>query len=201
MAPDDALPPFNPFGPEFRHDPYALYRRYREREPVHWGGQVRPGVAGCWYLTRHADVEAAFKDPRLGREAGPAPDPGQAPPQSTLVSRPLATRSSQLGAAHLPASQTPLPQSSPPRQARPTGHGPQGPPQSMADSPPLCTPSSQAAGAQRSPRQTPATQSSAAAQVAPVGHAGHGPPQSAAVSAPLRMPVALPLPSHKTPTS
>ena len=80
MAPDDSLPPFDPFGPEFRHDPYALYRRYREREPVHWGGQVRPGVAGCWYLTRHADVEAAFKDPRLGREAGPAPDPMQAPP-------------------------------------------------------------------------------------------------------------------------
>ena len=80
MAPDQALPPFDPFGPEFRQTPYTLYRRYREREPVHWGGQVRPGVAGCWYLTRHADVEAAFKDPRLGREAGPTPDPMQAPP-------------------------------------------------------------------------------------------------------------------------
>ena len=31
---------------------------YREHEPVHWGGQVRPGVARCWYLTRHADVDA-----------------------------------------------------------------------------------------------------------------------------------------------
>ena len=40
-----ALPPFSPFSPQFRLDPYSLYRRYREREPVHWGSQTAPGVA------------------------------------------------------------------------------------------------------------------------------------------------------------
>src|SRR5438874_12374733 len=46
---------------ETRDDPYPLYRRMREEDPVHWDGY-------SWYLTRHADVLFAFTDPRFSAE-------------------------------------------------------------------------------------------------------------------------------------
>lgn len=46
---------FNPFGEEFRRDPYPLYRRLRETQPVH-------RTLGMWVLTRHADVQAVLRD-------------------------------------------------------------------------------------------------------------------------------------------
>lgn len=46
---------FNPFGAEFRRDPYPLYRQLREAEPVH-------RTLGMWVLTRHADVRAVLGD-------------------------------------------------------------------------------------------------------------------------------------------
>ena len=33
-APDETLPPFTTLNPMLATDPYPLYRRYREREPV-----------------------------------------------------------------------------------------------------------------------------------------------------------------------
>jgi cytochrome P450 len=44
-------------------DPYPLLARLRADDPVHWN----PGLR-AWVLTRHADVDRAFKDPRLSSD-------------------------------------------------------------------------------------------------------------------------------------
>ncbi|MGY0500219.1 cytochrome P450 [Nocardia sp. FBN12] len=59
-APESAAPTrarvrFNPFGAEFRHDPYPLYQQLREAEPVH-------RTLGMWVLTRHAEVRGVLHD-------------------------------------------------------------------------------------------------------------------------------------------
>ena len=86
-APTVALPsaraglePFDPAFPELRADPYPVYHRYREREPVHWGVSGLAGYPGAWYLFRHADVVAALKDPRLGKARRQVNYEGEAQP-------------------------------------------------------------------------------------------------------------------------
>ncbi len=49
----------------FSADPYASYREWREAGPLHWSDQF---FGGAWVLTRHADVEAALRDPRLSAQ-------------------------------------------------------------------------------------------------------------------------------------
>ena len=49
--------------PEVRADPYPLFRRLREEEPVHWSERL-----SGWVLTRYADVRAALNDPRLSAD-------------------------------------------------------------------------------------------------------------------------------------
>jgi cytochrome P450 len=44
----------------FLADPYPFYAHLRQHDPVHRARQ------GSWVLTRHADIKAAFADPRLG---------------------------------------------------------------------------------------------------------------------------------------
>lgn len=56
---------FNPFGAEFRRDPYPIYRRLREAEPVH-------RTLGMWVLTRHADIRAVLHDRSFGAGLIPA---------------------------------------------------------------------------------------------------------------------------------
>lgn len=51
---------FDPKAPGFFADPYAVYRRLREREPVHWSRRLR-----AWVLTRASDADTFFMDPRL----------------------------------------------------------------------------------------------------------------------------------------
>ncbi|GAA3868839.1 cytochrome P450 [Saccharothrix violaceirubra] len=57
-------------------DPYPVYRRYREHDPVH------RGVADTWYLFRHDDVVRVLTDDGFGRSAHAvrAPDGGTVPP-------------------------------------------------------------------------------------------------------------------------
>lgn len=62
------LEPFSPLSPEYRANPYAVYRTYRTHDPVHWGTSPQPGIPGCWYLFRYSDNAAACKDERLGLE-------------------------------------------------------------------------------------------------------------------------------------
>jgi cytochrome P450 len=49
---------FNPFDPEFRKNPYPMYRRLREEEPAHLSA-----LAGTYVLTRHADCTALLRHP------------------------------------------------------------------------------------------------------------------------------------------
>lgn len=46
--------------PENLANPYPLYRHLQEHEPVHWAGSIF-----SWFVTRHADVAACLRDPRL----------------------------------------------------------------------------------------------------------------------------------------
>jgi cytochrome P450 len=59
--------------PEVRRDPYPFYRRLREAAPVHWD-EAAAGGGGAWVLTRHADVMAMLRDPRMtATRMGPPP--------------------------------------------------------------------------------------------------------------------------------
>ena len=53
---------FNPFLPEVHEDPYPLYPQLRAADPVH------RSPLGFWVLTRHADVLAVLRDPRMSRD-------------------------------------------------------------------------------------------------------------------------------------
>ena len=48
---------WDPLTPEFRNDPYPLWKRLRDRAPVYFNDKY-----DFWALSRHADIEAAHKD-------------------------------------------------------------------------------------------------------------------------------------------
>jgi hypothetical protein len=50
---------FSPYAYAFHEDPYPVYARLRDEAPVYHNP-----ADGFWALSRHADVLAAFKDPR-----------------------------------------------------------------------------------------------------------------------------------------
>ena len=49
--------------PVFVADPYPVLRRLQDSAPVFWSERM-----GAWVVTRHADVRAAFRDPRLSSD-------------------------------------------------------------------------------------------------------------------------------------
>jgi cytochrome P450 len=57
--------------PAVRANPYLFYARLRSQAPIHWDPAA--GVNGGWVLTRHADVMAALRDPRVTAERLDAP--------------------------------------------------------------------------------------------------------------------------------
>ena len=50
-----ALPRFNPADPALLGDPYPIYARYRNADPIHWGTASMSDLPGSWYLFRHQD--------------------------------------------------------------------------------------------------------------------------------------------------
>ena len=54
---------YDPRLPEVVADPYPVFHRLREDDPVHWSE-----ILGGWVLTRYADVKAALSDPRLSAD-------------------------------------------------------------------------------------------------------------------------------------
>lgn len=44
------MQPFNPFDPQLKADPYALFKQYRENAPVSLGCSTSPGYADTWYF-------------------------------------------------------------------------------------------------------------------------------------------------------
>ena len=51
--------------PEIISDPYPIYHRLREQDPVHWSE-----AWGCWVLTRYDDVVTALRDHRRFTNVG-----------------------------------------------------------------------------------------------------------------------------------
>lgn len=60
--------PFDPFTPDFRANPYAVYQHLQQNSPVHWGVPVNPAQPGAWWITRYQDVQMILKDNRFGRD-------------------------------------------------------------------------------------------------------------------------------------
>jgi cytochrome P450 len=54
---------YDPTDPAVRRDPFPLFRRLREADPVHWS----PALGG-WVLTRYEDVRKAALDPRFSSD-------------------------------------------------------------------------------------------------------------------------------------
>ncbi len=54
---------FNPLDPKHRADPYPMYRRVRERDPLH-----RSRAVNGWVFTRYRDVLAALRDERFSSD-------------------------------------------------------------------------------------------------------------------------------------
>lgn len=65
MAPRPRDIVFDPSSPAFVRDPYPIYARLRNEDPVHRMQN------GCWVLTRHEDVAMALKDPRFSNAPHP----------------------------------------------------------------------------------------------------------------------------------
>ena len=54
---------YNPSIPAVQADPYPLYKRLREEDPVHWSEAL-----DAWVLTRYDDVVAVLRDPRFSAD-------------------------------------------------------------------------------------------------------------------------------------
>jgi len=51
---------FEPFSDRWRQDPYPIYRRLRDEEPIHWAP-----ASEVWCLSRYEDVELVLNQPEL----------------------------------------------------------------------------------------------------------------------------------------
>src|SRR4051794_20506182 len=56
---------FDPMSPAFLADPYPSYRMLRENAPVVWADNVT-----AWLVSRHDDISACLRDPRLVMDRG-----------------------------------------------------------------------------------------------------------------------------------
>jgi hypothetical protein len=54
---------FRPDAPEFLRDPFPLYRRMREEDPVHWSPRLK-----AWILTRYDDCKAVLLDKEISSD-------------------------------------------------------------------------------------------------------------------------------------
>ncbi|GAA4476413.1 cytochrome P450 [Rhodococcus olei] len=72
---------FNPYDYAFHEDPYPTYARLRAEAPLYHNPEI-----GFWALSRHADVQEAFKDnTRLSSANGVSLDPAAYGPHAHLV--------------------------------------------------------------------------------------------------------------------
>jgi hypothetical protein len=66
--------------PDFVADPYPVLRQLQDTAPVFWSERM-----GAWVVTRHADVRAGFRDPRLSSDRIRPFYAQLAPPMKELV--------------------------------------------------------------------------------------------------------------------
>ena len=70
---------FRPDAADFLRDPFPMYRRMREQDPVHWSPRLK-----AWVLTRYDDVKAVCLDKEMSSDrlrpffaALPGPEAGR----------------------------------------------------------------------------------------------------------------------------
>jgi cytochrome P450 len=78
-----ASDPHGLLDPRMRIDPYPTFARLREQAPVYFSE-----AHDCWLITRHDDVSACFRDPRLSANRANR-YAGSLPPQSRAMLAPL----------------------------------------------------------------------------------------------------------------
>lgn len=82
------------YRPEFVADPYPLYRRIRETDPVFW--DARMGDGGAWMVTGYDAALTVLRDPRFSARR-PQWDPERYdPPEREAVAAPLNALAHQL---------------------------------------------------------------------------------------------------------
>ena len=62
MSPN-SKPLYDLTNPQVLADPYPLFERMRQEDPVHWSEALQ-----AWVLTRYDDVVRAFRDQRLSNQ-------------------------------------------------------------------------------------------------------------------------------------
>lgn len=80
----DELSLSNLMRPEVRADPYPLYARIREEDPVHWDEAM-----GFWSISRYTDVSSIYRDARFSRAIGLADSFERMPAEERERTRPL----------------------------------------------------------------------------------------------------------------
>jgi len=53
---------FDPRSESLLDDPYAMFKQYRDSDPVHWGLPSIPDIEGAWYLFRYDDNVSMLRD-------------------------------------------------------------------------------------------------------------------------------------------
>jgi cytochrome P450 len=84
MSQQDELTLNNLLQPAYRADPYPLYRRIREQDPVHWDEPL-----GFWSLARYADIVQVFHDERILKGKGLAVMLEKLPPEARARAEPV----------------------------------------------------------------------------------------------------------------
>jgi cytochrome P450 len=74
------IAPIDPFAPAVRANPYPLYARLRQLDPLH------RSASGAWVVTRHADCAALLADERFAHWQFPAPRRGGATELERILS-------------------------------------------------------------------------------------------------------------------
>lgn len=68
---------YDPLDPAFLADPYPIYRRFLDTDPVH------RSPFDFWVVSRHADCMSLLRDPRCSADFAKLRDPLEAPPDPT----------------------------------------------------------------------------------------------------------------------
>src|SRR5258708_8297736 len=75
---------FDPWDMGLIGDPFPIYARYREQDPVHWGTASNSELPGSWYLFRYeANARVLLEAPTFAPNPGSGPMAGQVPPAFT----------------------------------------------------------------------------------------------------------------------
>ncbi len=81
----DDRAPFDPANPAFVRDPYPVYARYRERDPVYRVVTTACADPTTWYIFRYEDVERLLTRLPVGRNAGKHEGSGALPANLAMV--------------------------------------------------------------------------------------------------------------------